>query len=299
MHRAGRIWLLALVFAVMYAAPASGATFSNTTPIDVPGCAGGDCNVTGRANPYPSTITVSGLPDGVATVRATLHGLTHESAADIDALLVGPGGQDTLLMHAVCGGPQSSRTLTFADAASASLPASGACPTGTYRPTVSPFDGILFPSNAPPGPYGQAMSVFNGGPSNGTWRIFINNTSLGGPGIGVISGGWSIDLAAGSCAGKSTTVPVHVGTAGNDVLTGTNGPDVMLGLGGKDKIKGLGGNDVICGGDGKDTLIGGPGKDLLRGEGGRDTLKGQGGKDTCVGGPKPDTAKACEKQKSL
>ena len=282
------------------AAPASAATFSNTTPIDVPGCAGGDCSTQGKANPYPSPITVSGLPDGVATVRATLRGLSHEDAADVDVLLVGPGGQDTLLMHAVCGGPQSSRTLTFADAATSSLPQSGPCPSGTYKPTISPFDGILFPPNAPAGPYDQTLSVFKGGPANGTWRIFVNDTDLGGGGaVGVISGGWSVELAVGSCAGKTAFEPAHVGTAGNDVLTGTSGPDVMLGLGGNDTIKGLGGNDVICGGDGKDKLKGGPGKDLLRGEGGKDQLKGQGGKDTCVGGPKPDTAKSCEKEKSL
>jgi Ca2+-binding RTX toxin-like protein len=282
------------------AAQALAATFSNPTPISVPGCVAQDCSTQGEADPYPSTIGVNGLPDGVTTARAVLRGLSHADAGDIDVLLVGPAGQNTLLMHAVCGGAQTSRTLTFADAASSSLPQSGPCPSGTYKPTISPFDGILFPPNAPPGPYSEKMSVFNGGPSNGTWRIFVNDTNLGmGGGTGVISGGWSIELAAGSCAGKSATEPHLVGTAGNDVLTGTNGPDVMLGLGGKDTIKGLGGNDVICGGDGKDTLIGGAGKDLLRGEGGKDQLKGQGGKDTCVGGPKADTAKACEKEKSV
>jgi Ca2+-binding RTX toxin-like protein len=297
MRRAGRIWLLASVSAAICAAPASAATFSNTTPIDLPQCVPADCALIGSANPYPSTISVNGLPDGVNKVRATFNGLTHQNAAQVDALLVGPGGQDTVLMHGVCGGAQSSRIWTFDDAASGSLPFTGPCANGSYKPTTGPFDGIVFPPNAPPGPYAVAMSVFNGGPANGTWRLFISDFSAGSG--GVISGGWRLELAAGSCAGKTAIEPAHVGTAGNDVLTGTSGPDVMLGFGGNDTIKGLGGNDVICGGDGKDKLKGGAAKDLLRGEGGKDKLKGQGGKDTCVGGPKTDTAEACEKEKSV
>jgi Ca2+-binding RTX toxin-like protein len=295
--RAVRIWLLASVLAAIAAGPAGAATFSNQTPINLPACVPADCALVGSATPYPSTIGVSGLPDGVTVARATLRGLTHEDASDVDLLLVGPGGQDTILMHGVCAGAQLSRTLTFADAATASLPLSGPCPSGTYKPSTSPFDGLLFPPNAPPGPYELAMSAFNGGPANGTWRIFASDSDPSGG--GVISGGWSIELATGSCAGKTAFEPGHVGTAGNDVLTGTSGPDVMLGLGGRDTINGLGGKDVICGGDGKDLLLGGPGKDKLKGQGGKDTLKGQGGNDTCVGGKKPDTAKGCESEKSI
>jgi hypothetical protein len=306
MARPGGIALVFVVLGLLWAGSAGASTFSNPTPIDVPGCQGGDCSSSGQASPYPSTITVSGLPDGVTKVRATLSGLTHQDGSQVDVLLVGPAGQDTILMRQVCAGPQSSRTFVFDDAALASLPLSGPCPSRTYKPSSTPSDHALFPPNAPPPPYDLAMSVFNGGPANGTWRIFVNDT--GGAGVGVISGGWSLELASGSCAGRGALEPGHVGTAGDDVLTGTEGPDVMLGLGGNDTIIGLGGADVICGGDGNDKELGGPGRDLLLGEAGADKLKGQGGKDklkggpqrdTCIGGAKPDKAKACEKLKSV
>jgi hypothetical protein len=306
MRAAGRIILLASLVALAPAAVAQAATFSNPTPIDVPGCQAMDCAFIGSANPYPSTITVSGLPDGVSKVRATLKGLTHTDSGSVQVLLVGPGGQDTILMRRVCAGSLTSATFVFDDAAAGSLPLSAPCPSGTYKPSSGPGTSPAFHPNAPPPPYDLSMSVFNGGPANGTWRLFVEDS--GTTGTGVISGGWSLELATGTCAGRSASEPAHVGTAGDDVLTGTEGPDVMVGLGGNDTLNGLGGGDVICGGDGNDKELGGPGNDLLLGEAGADKLKGDGGKDKlkggsqkdlCVGGAKPDKAKGCEKRKSI
>ena len=106
------------------------------------------------------------------------------------------------------------------------------------------------------------------------------------------------------CAGK----PATLGTEGNDVLRGTKRADVFAGLSGNDVIKGVGGNDRICGGAGKDKLSGGSGNDRLRGEAGRDKLRGGSGKDglvgakgkdTCIGGAQTDSARTCEKTRSL
>jgi Ca2+-binding RTX toxin-like protein len=296
MRLIGRGGLLAIFLVVLGAAPAEAATFSNPTPINTPQCMEMDCAATGRASPYPSTINVSGLPDGISKARATLSGFTHQDGNDLDALLVGPGGHDTILMHAVCGGPQSLGTFVFDDAASRSLPLSGPCPTGSYRPSSSSSNDAFFLPNAPPPPYDLAMSVFNGGPANGTWRVFVIDNGFSE--TGVLSGGWSLQLASGKCAGKAALEPAHVGTAGNDVLTGTPGADVMLGLAGRDRIKGKGGKDVICGGPGKDDLKGGGAKDKLFGQGGKDNLNGQGGTDTCKGGGGNDSG-SCEKEKSL
>jgi hypothetical protein len=306
MARSRGIWLLAALlsaalFPVLATAPAGASTFSNSAPILVPACLQGDCLGSGRAEPYPSTIGVDGLPGTVAKATVTLHGVFHNLPEEIDALLVGPGGQKELLISDACGGvttPLTGQTFVFDDAGSP-LAAAGPCGSGTYRPTNygSP-DPFIPPAPAPP--YNTALSDYNGGPVNGLWQLFVFDDGPGGGVNNPISGGWSLELLPNvQCAGATATRAASVGTAGDDVLIGTQGPDVMLGLGGNDTIQGLAGKDVECGGLGRDKLVGGDGKDRLLGEGGKDALKGGNGRDTCKGGAKPDTAKSCEKQKSI
>ena len=56
------------------------------------------------ASPYPSTITVSGMPDSMSNLRVTIFGLTHTFPDDIDIVLVGPQGQRSILMSDAGGG---------------------------------------------------------------------------------------------------------------------------------------------------------------------------------------------------
>jgi hypothetical protein len=232
----------------------------------------------------------------------TLRGVFHNTPDEVDALLVGPGGQKVLLISDACGTgttPLPGQIFTFDDAGSL-LPASGPCTNGTYRPTNygSP-DPFVTP--APPPPYGTSLSGLNGGPANGAWSLFVVDDAAGGEVNQPIAGGWSLDLLpAARCAGEAATRAASVGTAGDDVLNGTQGPDVILGLGGNDRLSGLGGMDVICGGIGNDKLVGGLGKDRLLGENGRDQLNGGLGKDVCKGGTGKDKAnKTCETRKTL
>jgi Ca2+-binding RTX toxin-like protein len=289
----------ALCFALLaLLAPAAGAsTYANGGGITI--------NDMNAATPYPSTIGVSGLPGTVVRARVTLNGVNHPIPQDIDALLVGPGGAKTFLMSDACGAVGSALTgqvFTFDDAAPAALPsgAGAACPSGSFKPTN--FDDTegddIFPTlNGPPvGPYVATLSVFNGGPPNGTWQLFVRDDKT--VGTGSIAGGWSLDLLPSvTCGGKQATI---AGTAANDTLVGTAAADVMVGLGGNDTMSGLGGNDTMCGGDGNDKLNGGSGKDKLFGERGKDKLKGGGGsKDKCIGGPKKDKASSCETERSI
>jgi Ca2+-binding RTX toxin-like protein len=290
---------LAVLLASLVLAPEAGASlFTNIAPITVPGCAQNDCTTSGHGDPFPSTIHVDGLPP-VARVRVTVRGIDHTAPDDIDAQLVGPGGERVLFMSDACAGsPLSAVSLMFEDG-HPTLPASGACAPAVYSPTnygtPDPFE-----PPAPPAPYGASFSDFTGKSSNGDWKLFARDDLSGGGGVGEINGGWRLELLPQvSCAGRAPSDYANVGTSGADFITGTPGADVLFGLGGNDTINGLGGKDVICGGDGDDLLLGGPGKDLLRGEGGRDKLRGQGGKDTCAGGGGKDRAKACEKVKSL
>jgi FIMAH domain len=191
------------------AALAAAQTFSNTATItinDGGGCGPGpafDSLAPGPASPYPSQINVSGLVGTVTDVNATLSGVTHTFPKDVGVLLVGPGGEKTILMADSGGtGPGVSGVeLTFDDAASASLPDDSAPASGAYRPTIGTTgvgDGCRapssFPASAPAGPYGSpALSVFNGTSPNGTWSLFVIDDTGGD--TGSISGGWTLEIS--------------------------------------------------------------------------------------------------------
>ncbi|WP_353957823.1 hypothetical protein [Peribacillus sp. NJ4] len=68
------------------------ATFPNPTPIIING------DTQGPAAPYPSFINVAGLTGTIAEVTVTLNNMSHTFPADLDILLVGPQGQNVLLM---------------------------------------------------------------------------------------------------------------------------------------------------------------------------------------------------------
>src|SRR5262249_18855015 len=155
------------------------------------------------ATPYPSPITVSGL-GAITDVNVTLSGLTHTFPDDVDVLLVGPSGQSTILM-ADSGGSAGGNGVNFTvhDAAAAPLPDNSAISSGTYQPSIGTTfssGGCLmpnpFPSPAPAGPYGSALSLFNGTDPNGVWNLYVVDDNAGD--TGSISGGWSLDITAGT-----------------------------------------------------------------------------------------------------
>lgn len=113
-------------------------TFSNTAAIII-----NDMTI---ATPYPSIINVSNVGGVVIKTTVTLTNLSHGSVYDIDALLVAPNAQDTLLMTHVgtLGVSASHITLTFDDAAANSLTNTGAITSGTNKPTAYP-PSPLFP----------------------------------------------------------------------------------------------------------------------------------------------------------
>ena len=163
------------------AIPAHATVFANSNLITFAG--------EGESTPYPSTIGVSSA--GLVTdVNVKLHGLTHDLPADIDILLVGPGGQGVVLMADTGSGyALSGLDLTFDDGATSSLPGASAITAGSYKPT----NLGAFSEPTAGGPFGNALSVFDGASPNGTWRLFVfddNNNAT----IGSISGGWSLDI---------------------------------------------------------------------------------------------------------
>jgi subtilisin-like proprotein convertase family protein len=179
---------LALVMALAFTGQASADTisFSNPTPITIPG-AGTGTPAGAPANPYPSSIVVSDVT-GATGLTVSLFGLSHTFPTDIDILLVSPTGGRGLLLSDVGGGTDIvDVALTFQDGAPG-LPA--VIVSGTYSPT-NLETGDLFLAPAPAGPYGSPpLADLLGGDVNGTWNLFIVDDTFSD--VGALSGGWRL-----------------------------------------------------------------------------------------------------------
>lgn len=162
------------------------------------------------AAPYPSTISVSNVAGTITKVTVTLNEFRHSFPDDVDILLVGPGGQNVVLLSdAGTGGDNTPAELengrfVFDDAGTLP-PDNAALPeTGTFRP--SNFEGSeTFTAPAPAGPYGSALSVFNGTVANGTWSLYVVDDAS--PDAGSI-GSWTLTFT--TTAPTITQIPSPV-----------------------------------------------------------------------------------------
>jgi subtilisin-like proprotein convertase family protein len=142
------------------------------------------------ADPYPSSIEVSGLKGTITDLDATIDGLSHYWVEDVDILLQGPYGQTVVLLADRSGAPGvAGASLTFDDAALAYVP--GPIVSGTYKPTnLGAFNGGL---PAPLGVYGATMAGFNGTDPNGTWFLYVFDDYSVDDGGSI--GGWSLEIS--------------------------------------------------------------------------------------------------------
>lgn len=152
----------------------------------------------GPASTYPAPITVSGAGTTLTNLTVTFNNLSHAYPDDLDILLVGPGGQNVLLMSD-SGGYFSiaNLTLTFSDSATGFLGDESQLVSGTYKPTNYDANFMVdsFAAPAPTsGPYGSTLSAFNGTNPNGVWSLYIIDDTQGNN--GVMAGGWSMNIAA-------------------------------------------------------------------------------------------------------
>lgn len=191
-----------------FAANAADHVFSNNSSIAI--------NDNTAANPYPSTINVTGLSGNIENVRVTLNGISHTWVGDLNIVLVAPGGQKIALMQRVgiapgpadcCGysGDFANANITFSASAASTIPNLIPIPSGTYLPSIGNSQNNP-PAPAPAGPYSADMTTLNGTGSaqNGTWRLFIEDGSAGD--TGQIAGGWSITFASTeTCASEGYT----------------------------------------------------------------------------------------------
>jgi uncharacterized repeat protein (TIGR01451 family) len=176
-------------------------SFSNSGTITIP--------YIGPGSPYPSSIEVSGLTNGltnllVSKVTATLNGFTHSWPHDVEAVLVGPAGQEVALMeHTGTFYSVTNLVLTFNDAALQSLPLNSTLFSGTFLATeYTPFDS--FPTIGAVPANSTNLAVFNGENPNGIWSLYVYDDTEGND--GVITSGWSLGLTAVSPLNQATSL---------------------------------------------------------------------------------------------
>ncbi len=135
----------------------------------------------GPASVYPSTVVVSGAGANPSFLKVTLNGLTHTYPDDIDVLLVGPGGQNLVVLSDVGGsGDVVGIQVILDDNAAGVPPDGGPLAAGTYRPS-NVGAGDAFSAPAPAGPHGNPapagtatfLSTWGSSNPNGTWSLFV------------------------------------------------------------------------------------------------------------------------------
>src|SRR5688572_22327180 len=172
----------------------------------------------GIANPYPATITVSGVP-ALATVKEVkINGLSHTWSDDVDIVLQSPTGTNVVIMSDAGGaGILTNVNYTFSDAAAISLADVSANPTGTYKPTNYEADNLPAPG---PGAAATAvtLSTFGNGNQNGTWNLFVFDDVGGDAGSWT---SWSIVFTDPPTVCFPITLTGHPANA--TICSGTNG----------------------------------------------------------------------------
>jgi len=173
-------------------------TFANTSAIEIPN--NSDTQTNGVASPYPSNKGVSGLRRGrILDVNLILKNVSHTCLSDLDVLLVGPRGQNALVMSDVGACTLTSDvTLTLDDEAINLVPADAALLSGSYRPNdddiVNSTDDDSLPLPAPTLSGGSALSVFDATNPNGTWQLYVEDQWAGD--AGEFAGGWALTIEA-------------------------------------------------------------------------------------------------------
>ena len=197
--------LVALLWAALSAEAASPKattkTFTNGNQIRIPAdrISGG---TGGKADPYPSTINVSGFKR-VTDVNVTIRSVTHTNPEDLDVLLVGPTGQKAIVWSDAGGtNAITNTTLTLDDEAQVALPDSGQIGTQTnpsgryttsnYQVGVDDWPGVTQSDN-------NKLSTFDGTNPTGEWKLYVFDDTQQPDtgernGAGVFNSGWSLEI---------------------------------------------------------------------------------------------------------
>ena len=172
----------------------------------------------GTATPYPSAITLSGLPTYLCKATVNVNGITHTFLDDVDILLSSPTPTTNLIILSDVTGAPTGLNLTFDDAAATTVP--GAPASGTYKPT-NVGAGDPFAAPAPTPSAATTLSTFQGVNPNGTWNLWVVDDFTGDSGA---IAGWCLNLVSicTADAGCSDGNPCTTDACTNSQCTHTN-----------------------------------------------------------------------------
>jgi len=131
----------------------------------------------------------------ITDVTVRIFGFTHTFPDDVDILLVGPGGENVILMSDAGGSTDvANLSPAFTDSGSGiPVPDNGPLETRTYNPSNSDGgDGDVFPEPAPAPSGNTLLSVFDGTDPEGVWKLFIIDDAE--TEIGALAQGWTLSL---------------------------------------------------------------------------------------------------------
>ena len=220
-----RAWVFS-ISGLQDAAPADNTNTQTTVVVGAPRRFGNPSSITvadaapgvpGRGSLYPSVINVSGVTSALYKATVTVSNLTHDFAKDFDILLVGPQGQNVMLMSDAGASALAGVSLVFDDRSPDPLPSTGVIVSGVYRPSNYGLAADVFPAPAPSGPYGSTLGVFNNTDPNGAWSLYVVDGIVGG--LGAVQGGWSLDI---STADPIADLAVTVAASTPNVALGSN-----------------------------------------------------------------------------
>ena len=213
--------LAAALVAPAAAAPAQAVTFrqtfSQTTPVLLGDGGDGPSSSSfvpdsGPADSYPDEDSYAeGAGRLIIDVDVYLD-LDHGNVDDLEVLLVGPGGQQALLMANAGGDTAFNGRVGFDDEASDDIPDNGPLVDDvSFRP--KDYSPSALPSPAPALNGNSALSVFDGTSPVGTWKMYVLDDAVGNDG----SFNWYVEIET-----ATTPYPSSIAVSGLGSVTDVN-----------------------------------------------------------------------------
>lgn len=186
--------------------PVTSSFTSADGPVTIPGTGSG-AGTGAPANPYPTTIVVSGVPVGAIVKSVTLNKFSHTFPSDVDIVLQSPTGTNVILTSDLGSGTDANNAVLEITDGAPALPS--AFVSGVYSagnsgtPDAFPAPGPGSVSQASP-----SLSLFGNADHNGTWNLFIADDAGGD--IGSLTS-WTITFAVpASCTSPATEITITV-----------------------------------------------------------------------------------------
>jgi subtilisin-like proprotein convertase family protein len=135
---------------------------------------------TGRSQPYPAVIPVTGVRHPIASVRFSQF-IMHTYPDDIDMVLVSPRGLAVVLLSDCGGSTDFSGTISIAQGAPAAPNDAPLVDGATYSPTD--YDPGDLPPGLPTGLTFTTLAGLIGTDANGEWSVYVYDDGVNDVGL--------------------------------------------------------------------------------------------------------------------